>query len=415
MHHLIPFLLLSITTTTTLIAQETVWDRTIIGDDTESAVDAVVLAGGDVLILGSYSGDNAARDTVQGMELVRVTSDGAVRWARRPEIAGRITPLALFDQGDGTLTVIGWHEMSDEIEGDERAWIGRIDTGGSLFSSAPLISPAMRVEHVRRVDDGGYLIGGRYGRDAFLLRLRADLSIRWSQRYIGSRDSIRSIALAPSIEANGADEFLLVLNRDTAAPIASFIIGVDSLGVSQWGHTIDAITFDGWRDIAPTLDGGFVVVGTMMNPMRNRNGWLGVVKIDEDRSEGWSVTLPLFVDGDDSNGVNKPFGIVADPDGGLLIHGVTGPDLTLPFILTLSADGTIEHRYLHGIVSFAEKRARRVVRLADGGFLLVGTMMREMWMARIGEIESSDVDVEREQVDRIDLSVAFPESPRGAP
>lgn len=375
-------------------AQTTVWQQSITFPETtfveDAGVDLAMLPGGDLLLLGGYDSAMNNEMTMVGIELARVGQDGTIRWAKRLHFPGRVTPVALLPMSDTLFAIVGWVEDSISVADDERVWIGLADTSGAVTFQGIFPQIDMRLDQIKRsmdaeFSDSGYVASGVRMGEAVVLITAPDLGFVTARSYSRGVDLL-STAIAPSIDGG----YLLVMNMRDGDRIRPEVLGLDRHGDSIWSLRYMPKSTEVWNDILPTADGGFIVAGTTGHEDVDRFGNLTVTKYEIARYVQWRVDRKYWVFDGDSTGINVANRIVPMEDGRIMIVGRTGQGYTVPFLLELDRNGKETFQYITGPLEFSESDARAIVPLSDDEFIVLGTKYLDMWVARVKR-EVSDV------------------------
>lgn len=272
------------------------------------------------------------------------------------------------------------------------------------------------VRDAAAVDDGGYVLAGAAGRnpDVWLAKAGPDGTVEWTSR--ASRgdgiDVARSVVpvagggyvFAGTSSSTGADDGdcdVLLVRTDrrgnprwqrafggTAFDFCSsvvrtpdggyaiagstqsfaadgqdmWLLEVDGDGRTAWDRTYDRSRGDVLRDVVPTDDGGYALVGSTFGD--GTDCW--VARTDGEGHVTWERTLSR---GDADVGRS----IVRTGDGGVAVAGYTTADgdRKEAWLAKLDVVGGVEWQRTYGRGS--DDRAVDLVRTDDGGYALAGT------------------------------------------
>ncbi len=184
----------------------------------------------------------------------------------------------LIRSGDGGFVLAG------SVLGDLRML--KIDAEGDLVWDRTHGSRDVPLDIVES-GDGGYVVAGftqrgSRGRDAYLARTDADGEMVWEAWYGGpTADSFQGVV--PSNDggfvATGHSSSLEG-DRDV------YVLKIDGEGHKVWEKTYGTPEQDWAEDIAPTRDGGFLVVGNTVSCVYD-SSYVYVLKIDERGEKVW--------------------------------------------------------------------------------------------------------------------------------
>jgi hypothetical protein len=283
---------------------------------------------------------------------------------------------------DGGFLVAGW-TRSFSAGGDYDAWILKLDPSGYLQWQKTYGGTGNDyARSVRPTSDGGFIVGGHTesfgaggGTDDFwLLKLAADGSVQWENRYGGScieksysvwQNADAGYALAGgtcSFGVSGQDPW--VIRTDPNGALA---------GVTSWERTygFGQTNIQELLAVQQTGDGGFIAAGytDAHNPNQDYDVWL--LKLDQlglvvqwQWRAGGAAAPPLS--GDSAQAVQELAG------GGYVVAGTTtlGSGGFDYWVLRLDGSGNIVWQNAYGGSSF--ESAEAVQQTADGGFIVGG-------------------------------------------
>jgi len=115
-------------------------------------------------------------------------------------------------------------------------------------------------------------------------------------------------------------------------------------------------------------------------------------------------SFALSMDEVDSAAINEPRMSRKLADGSVVVCGAVGPDNTVPFLMSVAGDGTMQWRKTYGPLSFSPNTASAFRPIPDGGFIVTGTKQQHMLLMRLGE-HSSGVAPARALPVKMDLSL----------
>jgi hypothetical protein len=199
---------------------------------------AAVKTPSDVLVFGSFH-DQVVFPTSPPKTLT--SAGGADVFVARISVAGTMSSVVAFG-GPGDETVQG----------------ARVDSNGSIVVAGDFSSPSLSVF-------GGAPLANAGGSDAFVARLRGDLSHIWSTRFGGDGDDhVRDLALGPSGEIAVTGEFQnsiefaprthLAVRGSDAGPSAIdiFLAKLSQDGVPVWSLSAGGAAMD--RGLGVAMD-----------------------------------------------------------------------------------------------------------------------------------------------------------------
>jgi murein DD-endopeptidase MepM/ murein hydrolase activator NlpD len=319
-------------------------------------------------------------------------------------------PAQLFVASPSWLSIYGEPDdaASDVIETDDGymafgyTWnqpgassrsmaVRRLDREGDVVSQRAYYSSGLdAIKHVERTPDGGIIalavsLSTTGAQVPMLVKFDAAGEPQWARQY-----GVEATAGTPPVRlwwediAVTADGGYIVTgtaqsNPPSFLPATVAVARLDATGNVQWLRTYTPrfvqLGIDG-KGIAPTADGGFVVLAEYRSPFSPPQITakdLVVFRIDADGGVLWGTIV--------GNGLNdgRAGQIEAAPDGGVVVAGyfsVQGPFLPIRmWVLKLNGDGTIAWSSLYSSASSNTALAESGTRLAltsDGGYVIAG-------------------------------------------
>lgn len=262
----------------------------------QRAADAVVLADGSVVVVGSFAGEigtapnvitTTTDPTVGDGFVLRLGPDGEQLWIRQFGGAGlqRINAVAVLP-GD-TVAVTGF--FTEQLVVDPRVvaaigagpgFVAMVDAAGEASTIHVIGGDDVEPLDVAAGPDGDVLVTGRFagdllfpgakytsaGADLFAVRFDPSGGPEWTFASTAPGDQIaQAVAPTPTGEVLIAGEFrdTLPLGADTliAQGVDGFVARLDGAGAPQSGAAIGGPGDDRARALAVASDGSFVVAG----------------------------------------------------------------------------------------------------------------------------------------------------------
>lgn len=269
--------------------------------------------------------------------------------------------------------------------------VRRLDREGNLVSQRAWNASGLdSIKHVERTPDGGLIAlavsvmsGGV--QVPMLVKFDAAGEPQWARQYgVAATPGIPPVRLWWEDIAVTADGGYIVTGTAQGSSIVGFttvaVARLDTLGNVQWLRTYTPRLFllgvDGKR-IAPTADGGFVVVAEYRptsSPPTILDKDLLVFRIDAAGEVLWGT-----VAGGSGFDDARAGQIEATPDGGAIVAGYRAvADGFLPsetWVVKMNGDGTIAWSSLYasasGLGTLGETGSRLVL-MSDGGYVIAG-------------------------------------------
>lgn len=282
------------------------WSTVAGGNGTDRLYGAVRTFDGGYLLAGRTDEGNQARGW-----LVKV-DDGTVEWQRT--VASRPGAFWTIARNETGILLGGWTWQDGSV-----GWLVTVDEGGEVLREQTFRSDDDARTYVKSlvVDDDGTLLAGTSksedGQDGWAARVSHDGTVAWNRTY-GTADHGDVWAAA----ADGPG-YVLAGEAGTAERPGrdAWIVALDSNGSVRWEQTIGGDGHD-WFDSATATDDELLFTGgTATGGIGGADGFL--VATDRDGTERWWMVLgtPKW---------DKPWPAVATDDGYLLAGHTAGYD-----------------------------------------------------------------------------------------
>jgi thrombospondin type 3 repeat protein len=310
----------------------------------DGASTVVALSGGDVLAVGTTSGD---------VLLTRLDLDGTVVWAKQLGAAGGTDTLTSAVEVGADVVLVGSTDAFPASGVD--AWVVRLDASGSvLWQKAFGTAGTDRATAALAAPGGGVYVVGHQGGEAWVARLDSAGAVVWEKRY-----STLSASHAVAAAAGG----LLVAGLRSEGGVTTFtLLRLDGDGVPVWQWRYPNDTFS-VKHVAEGADGSWFVITT-------------------DSVNGNTITYLDRVSADGATGISRvlysglsagPRTIVPTSDGGMLMAGTPiGFQFNAAALVKLDGNGSVVWQRRYGQPVTPQENAVAAVEV-EGGFVFVGT------------------------------------------
>jgi hypothetical protein len=261
------------------------WQRTYGGTLSETAFDIEETTDGGYVVVGearSNDGDVSFNNGFTDCWLVKISSTGNLLWERSYGGSAGETGFSVRATSDGGF-VIG--AIASSSNGDvtdplglEDFWVIKTDAqgeiewqrnyGGSNFETGCTVLPSQ---------DGGYILGGNtvstdgdihvaFGlRDMWIARLSETGEIEWGNSFGGGAiDQMRRLWLHPS-----GDIFVAGFTDSNDGDVTSnngdrdaWVLRVSSSGSLLWQKAMGGTGSEGFTEVLPTADNGYILIGS---------------------------------------------------------------------------------------------------------------------------------------------------------
>lgn len=182
--------------------------------------------------------------------------------------------------------------------------------------------------------DGGYALSGWHRpnghlQGGVLIKLDAAGDTMWTRILVDTISSNFS-----SLDQTSDGGFILVGKRyKTYGSTDILLTKTDDAGRILWVKRIDYGDYENGRDIAETVDGGFILTGELTRDSLNLHYDVFVIRTNENGEILWSKSYQ-------GPGNTQGFKILELPGGDLIVHGVINIGSENPDILTMRLDSS---------------------------------------------------------------------------
>ena len=315
------------------------WIKTIGGDQEETLQDLIMTADGGYLIVGSkniqFDGDRVA-----DLYLVETDANGEVLWEKTFSRDGWLYGAEILQTEGGNLLISGVESSAGTAGMDIFAL--QLDSERNEVWWKTFGGPLDEWGAVWPMEDGGYLMGG-------------------------------SIVDPDDIVADpGAAGYGGHAGRSNL-----YFARVDAEGNDLWSHSFGDELNVGACGAAPTPDGGFVLLGTVMVYPESGDDII-LMRVDAEGETVWTRTW--------EEGSTSAFDLVATSDGGYLISGAIDrsddpADPLADFLfIKVDADGNEIWLSTFGDPELTDY-GQVVAEAADGGFVAAGESVANLYSA----------------------------------
>jgi len=224
---------------------------------------------------------------------------------------------------------------------------------------------------IQQTSDGGYIISGTYGRNAwslwycyfYLFKIDASGNEEWYKTY-GTYDREN---VAQSIKQTYDGGYVIAGYSGIPQNMDLYLAKIDSNGDIVWTRIFgEPDSFDVGRSVEQTSDGGYIITGeTGSFGDGSQNIWL--IKIDSDGNEQWNETFG----GTGYDGGNC---VKISSDGGYIIVGFSDSyntdGTTDVWLIKTDSNGNEEWSKTFGGIDFDEGRS--IQKTSDNGYIITG-------------------------------------------
>jgi len=272
-----------------------VWDKAIGTSDQEYSYGVKEAYNGSMspdgyAVLG-YKGSPTT--STPDFQLVRLNTDGTIRWQRYYDSGDRDLAYAMDVTTDGGFIIAGQSLISPTIYS---VWVIKLNNTGTVLWQKTLgtVTNEETVRSIEQISGGGYILAGKTLEtdstgDIWVVRLDSTGGIVWQKSFGGV-----GVGTDLGFEAHDTSDggFIVTGYTDSFGGGAdAWIIKLDSSGNVVWQRVYDGGGDDYSEAVHETADGGYVLGGYTysFSGTGNLDGW--VLKLDDQGQVGGSCSL----------------------------------------------------------------------------------------------------------------------------
>lgn len=257
------------------------------------------------------------------------------------------------------------------------AWILKIDSLGDPIWSCTYgtLSNVFRVNSIALTPDSGYIVAGYAvlvsdgSSDIWVLKLNMRGDTLWTRTYANSATSYDNKAYSIITTPDGG--YLVVGHTyfSTTSHWDAWVLKLNEVGDTLWTHTYGGEWDDRALCVAIAPDSGYVIAGYYTYEGLDytySNTW--ILKLLPNGDPIWTRTYGGRRETDAANS------IAITPDGGYIVAGSTTPESMAPaaWVLKLNARGDTLWTHNYGSVASSWEYGNSIITTPDGRYLLAG-------------------------------------------
>ena len=307
--------------------REVIWAKTFGGSSNDYGYFIQQTADSGYLIAGETSSFGAGNSDAY---ILKLNSDGIVQWTKTFGGSSYDVATSIQDTSDGGYLVVG-HTKSFGAGGWD-VYILKLDSQRSLEWQKTLGGAYDdRAYCVKKTNDGGFIIVGNtcsFGDtngDIYAIKLSASGNVEWEKTFGGGYYDD-----AYSVEQNSDGTYIICGKTKSFGDTNgdAYVIKVNSSGTLVWEKTFgSSATEDGFYSIQKTPDNEYILVGYYGSDAY-------VVKLNSSGTFGWSKTFG-------GNGSEWLYSITPTLDGGYISVGTSNSFRMMGYdIYTIKFDST---------------------------------------------------------------------------
>lgn len=258
----------------------------------------------------------------QDIYLIKCDSLGNLVWQKTYGGPAHEESRSVVALPSGEYVVMG--NSNIQTNGLENVILIKIDSVGNILWEKTFGGTNTDMGHsMVLTPDGGFAIVGyttsfgAQGADIYLLKVDASGNLVWEKRFGGgASDAGESVICSPE------NDFLIAgsTNSTGAGSLDIYLSKIDASGKQLWEKTFGGSGSDEGKSVAPTADGGYLLVGTTIRSFKTQSEALFDVYVVKSDSAGNLVWQKTFGGADEDRG----FSACPAHDGGYAIVGSSG-------------------------------------------------------------------------------------------
>ena len=347
-----------------LLVSQNLFARTYGGISSEGAYSIIQTSDGGYAITGYGNSFGAG---YYDFLILKLSSTGAVDWARTFGGAGGDGAYSIIQTSDGGYAVTGYTYSFGA--GSTDLLFVKFSSGGTpLWSRAFGGTSSDYAWPITQTSDGGYAIAGGTtsfgagGCDFLVLKLTSTGILQWVRTFGGVNDDY-----AYSMTQTTDGGYTIAGRTDSfgAGGWDFLVLNLDSSGNLTWARTFGGTDWDYGYSIAQTLDGGYAVAGWTASFTVGSSDFL-ILKLSSTGAVDWVRTFG-------GAGGDGAYSIIQTSDGGYAVTGYTysfGAGSSDFLILKLSSTGDLEWAKTFG--ELHPEYSNSITQNTDGGYAVAG-------------------------------------------
>ena len=268
---------------------------------------------------------------------------------------------------DHNLIILG--ETDDIVTGVDSFLLLKVNyRGDTLWQKTNIIAGSLSSGYTSGVELGDSAI---YALGNYFDTILNDYSISltkynntgdtiWNKKYF---DSLRTIG--EKLIATDDSGYLIVGYSGDSINDDGYIKKIDSMGTVQWKKYFGTYHYGDYFESACKINDGYIIAGRTYSYGNNCQGWL--LKTDLNGDSIWQRTYG-------SSNFDEFFDLIATPDGGCIVCGVSEDPLTCnALIMKVSGSGQTEWSHNYGYLDYDCQTFTKIVSVPSGGYLATGS------------------------------------------
>ncbi|MDO8137965.1 MAG: hypothetical protein Q6354_10030, partial [Candidatus Brocadiales bacterium] len=236
------------------------WQKSYGGGDWDVADSIQQTADGGYIVIGKTKSFGAGR---VDFLVLKLRQDGTVEWQKTYGGAGEDWASSIQQSNDGGYIVVG--NTCASFGGSLGMWVLKLQPDGAVaWQKSYGGSDGESGHSVQQTSDGGYIVvGDTYsfgagGLDVWVLKLNPDGIVKWQKTYGGKSNDV-----AHSIRQTNDEGYIVVGETESfgVGDVDLWVLKLRADGTVKWQKTYGGGSFDFGYSIQQTGDGGYIAAG----------------------------------------------------------------------------------------------------------------------------------------------------------
>lgn len=353
-------------------APDTLWTK-LFNNEAWDQVNSILQTPDSGYICAGYSG---AQIPENKLWVIKTDQNGDLQWELyHGDSLNTKAGVSVLITSDGGYLVTGETFYAGNWWSDITLF--KLDSDGSIEQEVYFdIGPVDYARASQQTSDGGCIVAGGTGGtnlDCFLLKIDSEYNTEWITTTGGDQNeqfySVQQTSDGGYIAAGYTSSF-------GSGSSDHYMVKFDSFGNVEWEVFFGGTGFDMACSARQTQDGGYIIVGFVMQIDTTRD--LYVVKTDCDGNPEWDLIL-------DRSDFDNAISFLETSDGSYILTGVTSKDL---WLLKLDNTGSVLWETAIGLPNPNES-GRSIQQTVDGGYVVAGSRntsagQLDFWLVKFG-------------------------------
>jgi len=269
--------------------------------------------------------------------------------------------------------IVAGYTDSFSTNSSYNAWVMKLNgTGTITWQKTYGVSPSSYARSVQQTQDGGFIVVGAANDDAWIMKMDSAGVVTWQKTY-----GIEMYDNAYSVQQTTDGGYIVAGYSQTPADEAfGWVMKLDSTGAATWQKTYEGASWDFFRAIRQTQDGGYIVAGyTYSFGAGDNDAW--VLKLNSSGDVAWQKAYG-------GAGGDSVYDIRQTTDEGYIVAGYTlsfGAGDADAWVLKLNSAGAVTWQKTYG--GAGGDYANSIQQTSEGGYIVAGNGSHSAWLIKL--------------------------------